>query len=174
MAGRILGMGDMLTLIEQAEQAFEKEATEEAAERMLAGEFTLDDFLEQMQQLKKMGPIGGLLGMMPGMPKELKGAKISDDDLKPVEAIIRSMTAQERRKPEIINGSRRNRIAAGSGRSVGEINRLVKQFGEMQKMMKKMGGMTMGKKGKKKMPSMLGMARGGGLPAGFPEMPFNQ
>ena len=92
MAGRILGMGDVLTLIEQAEQAFEKDQAEEAAAKLMEGQFTLDDFLEQMQQLKKMGPLGGLLGMMPGMPKELKGAKIDDDDLKPVEAIIRSMT----------------------------------------------------------------------------------
>ena len=175
MASRILGMGDVLTLIEQAEKAFEKDAAEEAAGRMLSGEFTLDDFLEQMQQLKKMGPLSGLLGMMPGMPKELKGAKIGDDDLKPIEAIIRAMTPLERRKPEIINGSRRNRIAAGSGTSVGEINRLVKQFSEMQKMMKRMGGMTVNKKGKKKMPNMLGALKGGpvGLPPGFPDMPFN-
>ena len=92
MAGRILGMGDVLTLIEQAEQAFEKDQAEEAASKLMEGQFTLDDFLEQMQQLKKMGPLGNLLGMMPGMPKELKGAEIGDDDLKPVEAIIRSMT----------------------------------------------------------------------------------
>jgi signal recognition particle subunit SRP54 len=173
MASRILGMGDVLTLIEQAEKAFEKDSAEEAAGRILSGQFTLDDFLEQMQQLKKMGPISGLLGMMPGMPKELKGAKISDDDLKPVEAIIRAMTPLERRKPDIINGSRRNRIAAGSGTSVGEINRLVKQFGEMQKMMKRMGGMTTNKKGKKKMPSMMGALKGG-MPPGFPDMPFDK
>ena len=176
MAGRILGMGDVLTLIEQAEQAFEKDASAEAAQRMMDGEFTLDDFLEQMQQLKKMGPLSGLLGMMPGMPKELKGAKIDDDDLKPVEAIIRSMTPRERRKPEIINGSRRNRIAKGSGTSVGEINRLVKQFSEMQKMMKRMGAMTMGKKGKKKMPMMpvgLGALKGT-MPGALGDMPFNQ
>jgi signal recognition particle subunit SRP54 len=171
MAGRILGMGDMLTLIEQAEQAFEKDQAEAAAEKLLDGEFTLDDFLEQMQQLKKMGPLGGLLGMMPGMPKELKGAKIGDDELKPVEAIIRSMTPLERRKPELINGSRRTRIANGSGTTVGDVNRLVKQFGEMQKMMKKMGAMSgmgrggKGKKGKK------GAKRGGfpGLPGGVPD-----
>jgi signal recognition particle subunit SRP54 len=166
MAGRILGMGDMLTLIEQAEQAFEKDAAEEAATKLLDGDFTLDDFLEQMQSLKKMGPLGGLMGMMPGMPKELKNAKIGDDELKPVEAIIRSMTKEERRKPEIINGSRRQRIATGSGRSIAEVNRLVKQFGEMQKMMKRMGGMTTGKKGKRKMSSMAGL---GGLgAAGLP------
>ena len=97
MAGRILGMGDVLTLIEQAEQAFEKDQAEEAASKLMEGPFTLDDFLEQMQQLKKMGPLGNLLGMMPGMPKELKGAEIGDDDLKPVEAIIRSMTLRSGR-----------------------------------------------------------------------------
>ena len=171
MAGRILGMGDMLTLIEQAEQAFEKDEAEAAAEKLLEGEFTLDDFLDQMQQLKKMGPLGGLLGMMPGVPKELKGAKIGDDELKPVEAIIRSMTPLERRKPELINGSRRTRIANGSGTTVGDVNRLVKQFGEMQKMMKKMGGamgMGRGKKGKGgkkgKRPTF------GGLPGGMPDL----
>ena len=164
MAGRILGMGDMLSLIEQAEEAFDKEQAEAAAGKMLEGEFTLDDFLEQMQSLKKMGPLGNLLGMMPGMPKELKSAEIGDDQLKPVEAIIRSMTPLERRKPELINGSRRTRIANGSGTSVGDVNRLVKQFAEMQKMMKKMGGMAMGKKGKK----ARGMPAFGGMPGGFP------
>ena len=173
MAGRILGMGDMLTLIEQAEQAFEKDEAEAAAEKLLEGEFTLDDFLEQMQQLKKMGPLGNLLGMMPGMPKELKGAQIGDDELKPIEAIIRSMTTAERRKPEIINGSRRNRIALGSGTSVGQVNQLVKQFGEMQKMMRKMGAMGMGrsgKKGSKKNSKKSNGKRGGGL-AGMPNIP---
>jgi signal recognition particle subunit SRP54 len=176
----------MLTLIEQAEQAFEKDQAEAAAEKLLEGEFTLDDFLEQMQQLKKMGPLGNVLGMMPGMPKELKGAEIGDDQLKPVEAIIRSMTPLERRKPEIINGSRRSRIATGSGTTVADVNRLVKQFGEMQKMMKRMGAMGMGKPGKKGkkgkggrvMPTMPGMpsampGMGGmpGLPPGMPGMP---
>ncbi|MEI6496776.1 MAG: signal recognition particle protein [Actinomycetota bacterium] len=171
MAGRILGMGDMLTLIEQAEQAFEKDQAEAAAERLLEGEFTLDDFLDQMQQLKKMGPLGNVLGMMPGMPKELKGAEIGDDQLKPVEAIIRSMTPLERRKPEIINGSRRNRIAIGSGTSVAEVNRLVKQFGEMQKMMKRMGAMGMGKPGKKGKKGKGGRVGSGGGFGGMPGMP---
>ena len=109
-------MGDMLTLIEQAEQAFEKDQAEEAASKLMEGEFTLDDFLEQMQQLKKMGPLGSLLGMMPGMPKELKGAKIDDDDLKPVEAIIRSMTPEERAPAAAHQRHRRRtRIANGSG-----------------------------------------------------------
>lgn len=167
MASRILGMGDVLTLIEQAEKAFEKDQAEEAAAKLLEGEFTLDDFLEQMQSLKKMGPLGGLLGMMPGMPKELKNAQIGDDDLKPVEAIIRSMTREERRKPEIINGSRRQRIANGSGRSIAEVNRLVKQFSEMQKMIKRVGAAAPGKKGKKgKMAGLAGLGAlgGGGLP----------
>ena len=191
MASRILGMGDVLSLIEKAEEAFEKDQAEAAAARLLEGEFTLDDFLEQMQSLKKMGPLGGILGMMPGMPKELKNASIGDDDLKPVEAIIRSMTPEERRQPDIINGSRRERIAKGSGRSVAEVNRLVKQFSEMQKMMKRMGSMGGGKKGKKGKRPGLGALAGalggaglgnaglansgpggpGGLPPGFPSFP---
>jgi signal recognition particle subunit SRP54 len=162
MAGRILGMGDMLTLIEQAEKAFEKDQAEQAAAKLLEGEFTLDDFLEQMQQIKKMGSLGSLLGMMPGMPKELKGAKIDDDDLKPVEAIIRSMTPDERSKPQIINGGRRTRIANGSGTTVGDVNRLVKQFGDMQKMMKRLG-MGGGKKGKKGRGALAGLG-GGAMP----------
>jgi signal recognition particle subunit SRP54 len=172
MASRILGMGDVLTLIEQAEKAFEKDQAEQAAARLLEGEFTLDDFLEQLQSLKKMGPLGGILGMMPGMPKELKNAKIGDDDLKPIEAIIRSMTPDERRRPEIINGSRRQRIATGSGRTIAEVNRLVKQFGEMQKMMKRMGGFG-GGKGKKGKKGGLGALTGlgAGLGAGMPGMP---
>ncbi len=161
MASRILGMGDMLSLIEKAEQVLDQEQAEAAATRLMEGEFTLDDFLEQMQAVKKMGPINNLLGMMPGMPKELKGAKIEDDQLSRVEAIIRSMTPVERRKPEMINGSRRLRIANGSGTSTGEVNRLVKQFSEMQKMMKRFGGMAGGKKGKRRMPMM---------PPGFPGM----
>jgi signal recognition particle subunit SRP54 len=162
MAGRILGMGDVLTLIEQAEQAFEKDQAEEAASKLLEGQFTLDDFLEQMQQLKKMGPLGNLLGMMPGMPKELKGAEIGDDDLKPVEAIIRSMTLEERAQPQLINGSRRTRIANGSGTSPSDVNRLVKQFGEMQKMMKRFGMTGKGKKGKRR--GLPAMPPGGGFP----------
>lgn len=163
MASRILGMGDMLTLIEQAERAFEADQAEQAAARLMEGQFTLDDFLEQMQAIKKMGPLSGVLGMMPGMPKELKNAKIDDDDLKPIEAIIRSMTPEERARPQLINGSRRARIARGSGTETGEVSRLVKQFGDMQKMMKKMG-MGGGKKGKKRggFPGLPGL--GGGMP----------
>ena len=152
MAGRILGMGDMLTLIEQAEKVFEQDKAEEAAARMLEGQFTLEDFLDQLQQLKKMGPLSGIMGMLPGMPKEMKDAQVGDDQVKTTEAIIRSMTPEERRQPEIINGSRRTRIAKGSGTQVADVNRLIKQFTEMQKMMKRMGGLAkpQGKAGKGK------------------------
>mgnify|MGYP003346473954 FL=1 len=132
MAGRILGMGDMLTLIEQAEQVFEKDEAEKAAKKLATGKFTLDDFLEQLQQLKKMGPLQNVLGMLPGVGAQLKDAEISDDQVRRTEAIIRSMTPAERENPSIINGSRRTRIANGSGTQVQDVNRLVKQFGEMQ------------------------------------------
>lgn len=147
MASRILGMGDMLTLIEQAERVYEKDQVASAAAKMLDGAFTLDDFLDQLQQLKKMGPLQNVMGMIPGMPKEMKNAEIRDDQVKLTEAIIRSMTVEERRRPEIINGSRRGRIAKGSGTQIADVNRLVKQFSEMQKLMKKMG--SKGKKGAK-------------------------
>jgi signal recognition particle subunit SRP54 len=165
MASRILGMGDVLTLIEQAEKVYEKEEAEKAASKLAEGEFTLDDFLEQMQQIKKMGSLNSLLGMLPGMPKELKNAKIEDKELARVEAIINSMTREERAKPQLINGSRRTRIATGSGVTTAEVKRLVDQFSEMQRMMKKMGGFGMpggrgkGKKGRMKAPA---------LPPGFP------
>jgi signal recognition particle subunit SRP54 len=155
MAGRILGMGDVLTLIEQAEQVFEKEEAEATAAKMFEGEFTLDDFLEQLQQVKKMGSISSIMGMLPGMPKELKNAEIGDDQVKVTEAIIRSMTPEERRSPEIINGSRRVRIAKGSGTTVPDVNRLVKQFSEMQRMMKQMGGLAGKKSGKKGKPPKM-------------------
>jgi signal recognition particle subunit SRP54 len=159
MASRILGMGDVLTLIEQAERVFEKEQAETAAAKLMEGQFTLDDFLDQLQQIKKMGSLSSMMGMLPGMPKELKNAQISDDMLKSTEAIIRSMTPEERRRPDIINGSRRSRIAKGSGTEVADVNRLVKQFAEMQKMMKRMGGMG-GKMGKGGLPADLAAALG--------------
>jgi len=152
LAGRILGMGDVLSLIEKAEAVYEKEEAEQAAAKLFEGRFTLDDFLEQMQQVKKMGPLSNLMGMMPGMPKELRNAQIEDKELNRVEAIIRSMTPQERAFPELIDGSRRARIAAGSGTDVGQVSQLVKQFLEMQKMIKSMPGMgnRMAKRKKKK------------------------
>jgi signal recognition particle subunit SRP54 len=141
MAGRILGMGDMLTLIEKAEAVYEEEEAEIAAQKLMEGQFTLDDFLDQMQQLKKMGPLNNVLSMMPGLPKEMKDVEIGDREVGKVEAIIRSMTREERTTPSLVNGSRRQRIAVGSGTTISDVNLLLKQFDEMQKMMKQMGGL---------------------------------
>jgi signal recognition particle subunit SRP54 len=150
MASRILGMGDMLTLIETAEQHYDEETATRAATRLQEGQFTLEDFLEQMQQIKKMGPLTGILGMLPGLPKDIKNAPIDDGQLAQVEAIIRSMTPGERRDPAIVNGSRRLRIANGSGSTTAQVNALLKQFKEMQRMMKGIGGgKASGKPGKK-------------------------
>ena len=162
MAGRILGMGDVMTLIEKAEATYDDESAARAEEALLAGDFTLDDFLEQMQQLKKMGSIQSLLGMLPGMGKQMKDLDIEDGQLARVEAIIRSMTLKERREPKILNGSRRKRIAAGSGTSVTEVNRLVKQFGEAQKVMRsvmRMAGVGPGGKSKKGMKGQMAQAK---------------
>jgi signal recognition particle subunit SRP54 len=152
LAGRILGMGDILTLIDKAKDAFDEQQAEEAANRMLEGQFTLEDFLEQMAQVKKMGNLGNLMKMMPGMPKELRNQEIDDRELAKIEGIIHSMTLQERRDPKVIDGSRKQRIARGAGVDVTTVNALLKQFGEMQKMMKGMGAglMGRGRKGKKK------------------------
>ena len=139
LASRILGMGDIETLIEKAEAAFEEEEAEEAAQKLLEGKFTLDDFLQQMQQIKKMGPIGNLLGMMPGIPKEVKDVEIEDSQIARLEAIIKSMTLAEREDPKIIDASRRSRIAKGSGMKPQDVTALVTQFSEMQKMMKQFG-----------------------------------
>ncbi|MDQ1396473.1 MAG: signal recognition particle subunit [Acidimicrobiaceae bacterium] len=152
MASRILGMGDVLTLIEKAEQEYDQDVAAKAAAKLQDGQFTLEDFLEQMQQVKKMGPLQGIVGMLPGVPKELKNANIDDREIARVEAIIRSMTPGERRDPDSINGSRRLRIANGSGATTSEVNLLLKQFKEVQKMMKGFGripGMGGKKKGKK-------------------------
>jgi signal recognition particle subunit SRP54 len=170
MASRILGMGDVMTLIEKAEEAFDEEQKRKAEEILRAGTFTLEDFLEQMQQVKKMGPLQNVLGMLPGMPKELKNAEIDDRELARVEAIIRSMTPEERRRPDIINGSRRTRIARGSGVTTSEVNQLLKQFKQMQQMMRGFGPMAgkgSGKKGKKGKAGRPG-ARPGLPIGGFP------
>jgi signal recognition particle subunit SRP54 len=139
MASRILGMGDVLTLIEKAEQEYDADVAARAAERLQEGRFTLDDFLEQMQQIKKMGPLSGLMKMMPGLPKELRGAEIDDRELARVEGIIHSMTPGERTDPTVINGSRRLRIAKGAGTTTTAVNQLVKQFQEAQKMFRAAG-----------------------------------
>jgi signal recognition particle subunit SRP54 len=141
MASRILGMGDVLTLIEKAEETYTEQQQAELEDKLLGGGgFTLQDFLEQMQQVKKMGPLQGLLGMMPGVGKELKDVEVSEDDLKPAEAIIQSMTPEERRNPKILNGKRKRRIAAGAGRTPQEINELLRNFEQMQQMMQQLGG----------------------------------
>ena len=149
MASRILGMGDVLTLIERVEQEYDKGVAAKAEQALAEGTFTLDDFLEQMAQVRKMGPLSGIIGMLPGVPKELKDADIGEKELGRVEAIIRSMTPEERRRPELINGSRRLRIANGSGTSTSEVNLLLKQFKDVAKMMKRFGGSSKGKAGRK-------------------------
>ena len=194
MASRILGMGDLLTLIEQAEQAFDAEQAEQTAAKIGSGELTLEDFLEQMQAIRKMGPIANLLGMLPGaagMKEQL--AQVDDKQLDRLQAIIRGMTPAERADPKIINASRRQRIARGSGVAVSEVNQLVERFFEARKMMQQMAGRfglgagpgrrgRKGRKGKKKGrgPTPPRMPRGlpgglppglpGGLPAGMPDL----
>jgi signal recognition particle subunit SRP54 len=142
LAGRILGMGDVVSLVERAQETFDAKQAEKLAEKLRKNSFTLDDFLEQMQQLKKMGPLGSLIEMIPGLGGAAKQAQAAVDrgELKRVEAIIRSMTRAEREDPAILNASRRRRIARGSGTSLPEVNRLVKQFGDMQRLMRQMGG----------------------------------
>jgi signal recognition particle subunit SRP54 len=177
MASRILGMGDVLTLIEQAEAHFDQAQAEQMAQKVLGGdEFTLEDFLDQMMQIKKMGPIGNLLGMLPGMGQIKEQINSIDDrDLDRVAAIIRGMTPEERRDPKIINGSRRLRIAKGSGVKVNEVNQLVDRFFEARKMMKQMGstmglgGRRGGKKGKKGRRGPMSLPPG--MPPGMPPMP---
>jgi signal recognition particle subunit SRP54 len=145
MASRILGMGDMLSLIDQAERTMDPEIVAASADRMLSGRFTLDDFLAQLGQVRKMGSLGGLMRLMPGVTKEMRSAaeNVDDHELNRVEGIVHSMTPAERRDPAIINGSRRQRIAVGAGQTVGAVNQLLRQFTEMQKMMRQMAGGTM-------------------------------
>lgn len=152
MASRILGMGDILTLIEKAELEYDEEKAKELSKKIKKAEFDFNDFLEQMQQLKKMGGINGLLGMLPGMGAKADAlAEVDDKQVARIEAIVLSMSAQERANPSILNPSRKNRIAKGAGVDIAEVNRIVKQFDQMKKMMKSMSGLTGGKK------------RGGGL-----------
>jgi signal recognition particle subunit SRP54 len=186
MASRILGMGDVLTLIEQAEQHLEVDQAEEMAARLGGGDFTLDDFLQQMQMLKKMGPIGGILGMLPGAG-QMKDAlsQVDDKDMDRTAAIIQSMTPAERADPKIINASRRQRIAKGSGSTVSQVNALVERFFEARKMMSAMAGRfgfpgarsnskkAKGRKGKKGKQTGRGptQPKVRGLPGGFPALP---
>ncbi|OON93557.1 MAG: signal recognition particle protein [Candidatus Epulonipiscioides saccharophilum] len=155
MASRILGMGDMLTLIEKAQQTFDEEKSRELEAKIRKAEFDFNDFLEQMKQVKNMGPIGDLLNMIPGMNKaKLGDVSVDEKQIARIEAIVLSMTKEERQNPNILNLSRKKRIARGSGCDIAEVNRLVKQFDQMRTMMKQFSGMTKGKKGKFKMPFM--------------------
>ena len=138
MASRILGMGDIISLVEKAEQTFDKEVAISSAKRLKEGIFTFEDYKSQIQQIKKMGSLSSLMGMVPGFSKIKKNININEDEFKWIEAIINSMTIKERVSPEIINGSRRKRIATGSGRTVQEVNNLIKQFNQMKIMIKKM------------------------------------
>lgn len=156
MASRILGMGDVLTLIEKAQANVDQDKAKELEQKMRTMSFTLDDFLEQLGQVRNMGPLDELIQMMPGAGKMkgLKNVQVDEKQLNHIEAIIKSMTTKEKEQPEVINASRRKRIAKGSGTSVQEVNRLLKQFDEMKKMMKQMTNMSKGKKKGFKLPFM--------------------
>ena len=157
MADRILGMGDVVSLVEKAQEQFDAEKARRLQKRIAKNEFDFNDFIEQIGQVKKMGNVKDLMGMIPGMGKAMKGVEIEDDAFKHVEAMVSSMTNEERSNPSILNGSRRQRVARGSGRSVNEVNQLIKQFNDMGKLMKMMQG-----GGMKNMMKMMG--KGGGMP----------
>ena len=161
MAGRILGMGDVVSLVEKAQEQFSEEQAARLEEKIKKNQFTLEDFYQQIQTIKKMGSMRDLLGMLPGMDKQLKGVDIDDDAFKRVEGMIQSMTKEERNRPEIINGSRRKRIASGSGVKVQDVNRLLRQFDQMRRTMKKMT-----KGNAKDMMKGLGLGGGAGMKLG--------
>ena len=162
MADRILGMGDVVSLVEKAQEQFDAEKARRLQKRIAKNEFDFNDFIEQIGQVKKMGNVKDLMGMIPGMGKAMKGVEIEDDAFKHIEAIVSSMTNEERSNPSILNGSRRQRVARGSGRSVNEVNQLIKQFNDMGKLMKMMQG-----GGMKNMMKMMGKG-------GMPKMPFSK
>jgi signal recognition particle subunit SRP54 len=146
MASRILGMGDVVSLVEKAQEVFDEDEAARLNKKLRRNQFDFNDFLTQLEQVKKMGNMKDLLGMIPGMGKAMKDVNIDDNSFKPVEAIIRAMTLQERENPDIINGSRKDRIAKGSGTSIQQVNQLLKQFGDMRKLMKTMNKMGGGKR----------------------------
>jgi signal recognition particle subunit SRP54 len=154
MAQRVLGMGDVMSLIEKAESQFDADEAADLERKLRNNEFTFEDFLSQLKMVRKMGPLQSVLGMIPGVGAQLKGAKIDDRELDRIEAIILSMTPEERRRPELIRGSRRLRIARGAGTTVQAVNQLVKQFGQMRKVMRQMG--------RGKMPDLGALMRQGG------------
>ena len=153
MADRILGMGDIISLVEKAQEQFDEEEARKLHKKIARNQFNFDDFLSQIQQIKKMGNLKDLAGMIPGVGKAMKNLDMDDDAFKGIEAIIHSMTPGERSNPNILNGTRRKRIAFGSGTTIQEVNRLIKQFGETRKMMKMMSG---GKNLSKMMGGMQG------------------
>ncbi|MFQ5518907.1 MAG: signal recognition particle protein, partial [Mariprofundus sp.] len=169
MAGRILGQGDVVGLVEKIQSGVDQKTAEKAASKMKKGQFDLGDFAEQLGQMQNMGGMAGMLKMMPGMklPQEALD-QMDDKPMKRMQAMVYSMTAKERKYPKLINGSRKRRIAMGSGTTVPDINRMLKQFMQMQKMMKKMKG----GKGKRMMAQMMGKfgGMGGGMPPGMPKM----
>ncbi len=159
MASRILGMGDVLSLIEKVETEIDQQKAEETAKRLTENKFDMNDLLEQFSQIKKMGSLKSVLSMLPGVEKQIRDVDIDDRAMLRVEAIIKSMTAKERRKPDIINASRKKRIAAGSGTKVEDVNKLLNQYTQMKKMFKQFGN----KKGKRRMPNFPGMPGGFGF-----------
>jgi signal recognition particle subunit SRP54 len=161
MASRILGMGDIVTLVEKAQEQFDEQKAAKLEDKIRRSQFTLVDFLEQLQEVRKMGPLNQLVGMIPGMHRMPEGAAVDERGLVKIEAMIRSMTPAERENPQLLNGSRRKRIAMGSGTSVQDLNKFMKQFGQMQKMMKNLG------KGRRKDAMIRGMRMPPGLRNGM-------
>jgi signal recognition particle subunit SRP54 len=159
MASRILGMGDVISLVERAQQQFDEEEARKIQKKIAKNQFGFDDFLKQIQQVKKMGSIKDLAGMIPGMGKTMKDVDVDDDAFKGIEAMIHSMTKEERQDPKVLNGNRKKRIAMGSGTTVVDVNQLIKQFSQMGKMMKMMQG-----GGAKQMMQMM---KGGGAMPGM-------
>ncbi len=157
LASRILGMGDIVSLVEKVQQTYDEDKAVQLEEKLRKSQFTLEDFLDQLQQVKKMGPLNQILGMLPGMNRLPQNVEVDERALVRIEAIIQSMTPEERRNPHLLNGSRRRRIATGSGTTVQDVNRLMKQYEQMQKMVK-----MLGKGGK-----FARMARGMNLPGGL-------
>ena len=155
MAQRILGMGDVISLVERAQQAFDEDEARRINQKIRKNQFNFDDFLSQLEQIKKMGDIKDIVGMIPGVGKALKGVEVDENAFKPIEAIIKSMTPKERQDPDILSGSRRRRIAEGSGTDLTQVNNLIKQFNDMRKMMKTMNKMTSTKGGMQRLQSMM-------------------
>jgi signal recognition particle subunit SRP54 len=163
MAQRILGMGDVISLVERAQMQFDEDEAKRIEKKIRKNQFDFNDFLGQLEQIKKMGNIKDLMGMIPGMSKAMKDVEIDDDAFKPVEAIIRSMTKQERANPDLLNASRKRRVAKGSGTELQQVNDLMKQFEQMRKMMRTMNKMSQTKGGLAQMQKMMGGMRGGGM-----------